>query len=276
MASLADILIAFIGGGTMAEALIRGILGQGLVSPGQITAAEPVSARQDYLARELGVRVTGDNAEAARTADIVVLAVKPQVAAAALAPLQGALRPGALILSIMAGVRIRSLQAMLGTSTIVRVMPNTPAQIGEGISAWTKTSTVSDAQAEQARAILAALGQEVYVPGEDHVDMATALSGSGPAYVFLFIEALIDAGVQMGLARPTAEKLALQTVHGSASYAQQAGLHPAALRNLVTSPGGTTAEGLYALERGGLRAALIDAVLASYRKARKLGGNDSE
>ncbi len=276
MASLTESTIAFIGGGTMAEAFIRGILARGLTSAARITAAEPLPARRGYLATDLGIQVTDDNAAAVRTADIVVLAVKPQAATAALTPLRGALPGDALIISIMAGVRIAAIEALLGSPAIVRVMPNTPAQIGEGLSAWTRTSAVSDAQAEQARTILTALGEEIEVAGEDYVDMATALSGSGPAYVFLFIEALTDAGVQIGLARPVAEKMAIQTVRGSALYAQQSGLHPAILRNMVTSPGGTTAEGLFALERGGLRAALAEAVLASYRKAKKLGGNDGE
>ncbi len=276
MASLTESTIAFIGGGTMAEAFIRGILARGLTSAARITAAEPLPARRGYLATDLGIQVTDDNAAAVRTADIVVLAVKPQAATAALTPLRGALPGDALIISIMAGVRIAAIEALLGSPAIVRVMPNTPAQIGEGLSAWTRTSAVSYAQAEQARTILTALGEEIEVAGEDYVDMATALSGSGPAYVFLFIEALTDAGVQIGLARPVAEKMAIQTVRGSALYAQQSGLHPAILRNMVTSPGGTTAEGLFALERGGLRAALAEAVLASYRKAKKLGGNDGE
>jgi pyrroline-5-carboxylate reductase len=275
VASLANRQIAFVGGGTMAEAFIRGLLGKGLASPGQVVVGEPLAPRRDYLARELSIRTTADNAAAARDAEIVVLAVKPQAATAALAPLQGALREGVLVISIMAGVRLGALQTMLGVPAIVRVMPNTPAQVGEGICAWTKTPAVSDEQAALARAILSSLGEEVLLSDEDQVDMATALSGSGPAYVFLFIEALIDAGVQMGLARPIAEKLALQTVHGSASYAQQSALHLAVLRNMVTSPGGTTAEGLYALERGGLRATLVEAVLAAYRQARRLGGNET-
>ena len=145
-------------------------------------------------------------------------------------------------------------------------------QIGEGISVWTAAREVSQEQREQARAILSALGQEVYVEDEGYLDMATALSASGPAYVFLFIEALIDAGVQMGFPRRVAQKLVLQTVRGSAVFAQETGLHPAILRNMVTSPGGTTAEALYQLEKGGLRATVSRAVWAAYQKARHLGG----
>ncbi len=275
MASLGNAHVTFIGGGTMAEALARGILGRRLAAPGQITVSEPLAERRAQLAEALGVVVAEENAEAARGADIVVLAVKPQVAGAAVPPLREALRREALVLSIMAGVRIGTLEGMLGPIALVRAMPNTPGQVGEGITAWTRTPAVTDAQAEQARTLLSALGDEVEVAGEDYVDMATALSGSGPAYVFLFLEALVDAGVQMGLARPVAERLALQTVRGAAVYAQQSPLHLAVLRNMVTSPGGTTAEGLFALEQGGLRASVTQAVLASYRKARKLGGMDT-
>lgn len=276
MASLGDVQITLIGGGTMAEALVRGLLSRELAAPDHITVGEPLADRRAHLAGALGVGVTEDNAEAAAGADVVVLAVKPQVAGKALPPLRGALRQGALVLSIMAGVRIATLESILGTVAIVRAMPNTPGQVGEGISAWTRNPAVTAAQAERARAILGALGDEVEVPGEDYVDMATAVSGSGPAYVFLFLEALVDAGVQLGLARSVAERLALQTVRGAAGYAQRSSEHLAVLRNLVTSPGGTTAEGLFALEQGGLRAAVTQAVLAAYRRARVLGGIDTE
>jgi pyrroline-5-carboxylate reductase len=276
VASLADTQITLIGGGTMAEALVRGLLSRELTAPDRITIGEPLADRRAHLASALGVGVVENNADAAAGADVVVLAVKPQVVGTALPPLRGALRHGALVLSIMAGVRIATLESILGAVAIVRAMPNTPGQVGEGIAAWTRNPAVTAAQAEQARAILGALGDEVEVPGEDYVDMATAVSGSGPAYVFLFLEALVDAGVQLGLARPVAERLALQTVRGAAGYAQRSPEHLAVLRNLVTSPGGTTAEGLFALEQGGLRAAVTQAVLAAYRKARVLGGIDTE
>ena len=162
----------------------------------------------------------------------------------------------ALLISFVTGTRIAALRAALGERPVVRLMPNTPAQIGEGVSVWTATADCSSDQREHARALIGALGEEVYVDDEAYLDMATALSGSGPGYVFLFIEALIDAGVRIGLARPIAEKLVLQTVKGSALYVQRSGQHPAALRNAVTSPGGTTAEGLHQLESGGLRAAV--------------------
>ena len=169
---------------------------------------------------------------------------------------------------------IGTLRAVLGERPVVRLMPNTPAQIGEGVSVWTATPDCTAEQRAQARAMFGALGEEVYVDDEAYLDMATALSGSGPGYVFLFIEALIDAGVRIGLARAVAEKLALQTVKGSALYAQRSGQHLAALRNAVTSPGGTTAAGLHQLERGGLRAAIEDAVAAAYERSRQLGGTE--
>lgn len=275
MEPLAGTNITFIGGGAMAEAMLRGILAGGRAQPGQLTVAEPLAARRDVLREALGVTTVSDNAQAAGGADIVVLAVKPQVAERALAPLRGALRPEALVISIIAGVRIAALERLIGAPAIVRVMPNTPAQVREGMSVWTATSAVTEAQRDQARAILGALGQEIGVEDEGYVDMATAISGSGPAYVFLFIEALTDAGVQLGLPRAIAEALALQTMRGSAIYAQTAGQHPAILRNAVTSPGGTTAAALYELERGGLRATLTQAVLAAYARAKQLGGTDS-
>ena len=159
---------------------------------------------------------------------------------------------------------------MTGCDQIVRVMPNTPAQIGHGMSVWTATPEVTQPQRDMARRILAAMGRELEVHDENYIDMATALSGSGPGYVFLFLEAMIDAGVHVGIPRDQAELLARQTLLGAAALADQSNMHPAALRNMVTSPGGTTAEGIAALEDGGLRAAVTQAVIAAYRKSREL------
>ena len=276
MGILSDINIAFIGGGIMAEAFISGLLARQLVAPERIIASDPLAERREQLATQLGIRTTACNHEAIDEASIVVLAVKPQVLGRVLPEIAGKLAAEALVLSFVAGATIRTIGDALGVATIVRIMPNTPGQVGEGISVWTATAAVSAGQREQARAIVGALGDEVYVEEERYLDMATALSGSGPAYVFLFIEALTDAGVQMGFSRPVAERLALQTVRGSAIYAQKTGLHPAILRNRVTSPGGTTAEALYNFELGGFRASVIGAVLAAYRKARALGGAKGE
>ena len=265
--------IAFVGGGAMAEAFIGGLLAQGLAAPGDVVAGEPVPTRRQYLTERLGIRAVATNAEAVAGAGVVVLAVKPQVIAKVLDDLAAIPLPSeALLISFVTGTRIAALRAALGERPVVRLMPNTPAQIGEGVSVWTATADCSSDQREHARALIGALGEEVYVDDEAYLDMATALSGSGPGYVFLFIEALIDAGVRIGLARPIAEKLVLQTVKGSALYVQRSGQHPAALRNAVTSPGGTTAEGLHQLESGGLRAAVENAVAAAYQRARQLGG----
>jgi len=276
VSTLSGVRIGCIGGGTMAEAFIRGLLSKGIARPEQIVVGEPIVERRRYLVDELGVGTTDANSEVSRGADILILAIKPQVVNAALPSLRGHLKASGLLMSIVAGLSIGRIGELLGAERIVRIMPNTPAQIGEGISVWTCSEGVDDEQREQARTILAALGQEVCVDDEQYLDMATALSGSGPGYVFLFIEALIDAGVQMGFSRPIAERLVLQTVRGSAEYAQISGTHCAMLRNRVTSPGGTTAAGLYELEKGGLRAAVSDAVLASYRRARELGGAEDQ
>jgi len=266
--------IVLVGGGIMGEAIVRGLLREDLVQADRVTVCDPVAERREFLAGELGVRVSSDNADAARGADIVILAVKPQVLSDVMAGLNGAIDKGTLIVSIVAGATIKAMSKGLGAAAIVRVMPNTPGQIGEGISVWTATSHVTDEQRALAGSIVGALGQQVCVDREGYLDMATALSGSGPAYVFLFIEALTDAGVQMGFPRPVAAKLVLQTVKGSAVYAQGSGEHPAVLRNRVTSPGGTTAEALYAFEQGGLRATVTRAVLAAYEKAKSLGDNN--
>jgi pyrroline-5-carboxylate reductase len=276
MAAFEGVSIGFIGGGIMAEAVIRGLLRQGLVPPERVMASDPLEARRTHLATALGIRTTASNAEALTAGQIVLLAVKPQVLRGVLTELGGQTAADRLVLSIVAGAKIQAIRRHLGAQAIVRIMPNTPGQVGEGISVWTATPEVTPEQREQARAIVAALGTEIYVDSEHYLDMATALSGSGPAYVLLIIEALIDAGVQMGFARPVAEKLALQTVRGTAIYAQQTGQHPAVLRNLVTSPGGTTAVALHVLEKGGLRALLTDAVLACYERAKYLGSLSEE
>jgi pyrroline-5-carboxylate reductase len=265
--------ITFVGAGTMAESFIRGLLAKDLVSVEALTASDPLEARRNHLTRELGIATEASNAEAAADADIIVLAVKPQVLGKVLGSLKNRVAGETLVLSIVAGAPIAPIVQALNVDSVVRIMPNTPGQIGEGISVWTATPETSEEQREQARAISSALGKEIRVENEDYLDMATALNGSGPAYVFLFIEALIDAGVQMGFSRDIARELALQTVRGAAIYAQETGEHVAVLRNMVTSPGGTTAEALHRFEKGGLRAVVSEAVLAAYQKARDLGGS---
>ncbi len=267
--------IAFIGGGAMGEAIAAGILKNGLARPSDIVVSDVSTARQKVVQEKYGVATTASNLEAVGRGEIVVMAVKPQTLGQVMAELAGHLRPQQSVMSIVAGASISTLSQGLRHKAVVRVMPNTPAQIGEGMSVWTATPEVSPEHREGVRAILKALGQEIYVPDEHYIDMATALSASGPGYVFLFIESLIDASVHIGLPRDMAAIMAIQTVLGSARLAQASGKHPAELRNMVTSPGGTTAEGLLQLEAGGFRALVTNAVLAAYEKAQELGGDHS-
>ena len=268
---LADTKISFIGSGVMAEAMIKGLLNQEVASADYINASGPREERGDYLQEKYGVQVTTSNREALKEAGIVVLSVKPQMLAQVMEGLRGLVRKDALVLSIVAGAKISTIEKGLDHKGIVRSMPNTPAQIGEGITVWTASDEATEPQKEQARMILNAFGEEVYVDDEDFLDMATALSGTGPAYVFLFMEALVDAGVHLGFPRYIAEKLVIQTLRGSVEYVRQAPNHLARLRNQVTSPGGTSAEALYYLERAGLRTALSRAIWAAYQRSISLG-----
>jgi pyrroline-5-carboxylate reductase len=263
--------IAFIGGGAMGEAIIGGMLARGIAQPQQITASDPVAARRTLMEERYGIRTTADNLSAVDQADIIVLAVKPQIAAAVTAELAGRLADDAFVLSIMAGVPVSQIQQSLAHDRIVRAMPNTPAQVNQGVTVWLATPHVTTAQRQQTELILSALGEQIAVEKEDFLDMQTGLGSSGPGFVFLILEAMIDAGVQMGFSRTDAQTIVLQTVAGSVALVQQTGLHPAELRNRVTSPGGTTAAGLYELEKAGLRAILADAILAAYRRSQELG-----
>ena len=264
--------VTFIGGGAMGEAIIGSLLGKGLLKPAQICVSEPVPARREQLHGTYGVTTETDNAHAVNGASIVVLAVKPQVLEAVLTDLKSNLPPSALVLSIMAGVKIGTLRDGLRHEKIVRSMPNTPAQVGQGMTVWTDTAAVSDTDRACAQTILEAMGEAIYAADEHYLDMATGLSGSGPGFVYLLLEALIDAGVHIGFSREQAQQMVLQTVAGSVELMREGGLHPADLRNRVTSPAGTTAAGTLVLERAGVRAALIEAVDAAYRRSRELGG----
>jgi pyrroline-5-carboxylate reductase len=203
-------------------------------------------------------------------AEVVVLAIKPVSLRGVMAELKGLLQPEQVVLSIVAGASIATLCRGLDHKIVVRAMPNTPAQIGEGVTVWTTTSEVKEERQQEVRSLLSALGRQIYVSEEKYIDMATAVSGSGPAYIFLIIESLIDASVHIGLPRGLAQDLVLETISGAAHLVQKSAKHPAELRNLVTSPGGTTAEGLLQLEEGGLRALLAQAVIAGYEKAKML------
>ena len=263
--------IAFIGGGNMGEAVLAAVLEEGLVEPEEIRVGDVSQPRLEALEQKYGVAVTASNLEAVSAKDIVILAVKPQNLAEVMTELGGQLESGQVVLSIIAGTRIDTLSRGLKHGAIVRAMPNTPAQVGEGISVWTATAGVSEQQKGLVGAILGAMGVEIYVDDEKYLDMATAVSGSGPAYFFLMVESLIDAAVEIGLPRDMARKLVLQTMLGSSRFIQASGKEPAELRKMVTSPGGTTAQALEQFEKGQFTELVKRAVRAAYDKARKLG-----
>ncbi len=268
--------IAFIGGGTMAEALIGGILNSKITEPQEITVGEVIPERRDYLNEKYGVQAVESNSSAVKLGELVVLAVKPQNLSEVFSEIHGKLKQGQALMSIVAGAKTKTLERGLGHSEIIRVMPNMPALIGFGMSVWTASASVDRDKVDITKSVLATLGEEVYVPDEKYIDMATALSASGPAYVFLFIESLIEAGVYLGMPRDMARTLVLQTVLGSAQLAKKTGRHPAELKDMVTSPGGTTAEALLEMEDGGIRATILNAVIAAYEKSELLGGDDDE
>lgn len=261
--------IAFIGGGVMGEAMVRCLLDKDVAKPADVVISDVNQPRRELLNKEYKVNTVANNREAMEGADLVVLAVKPQDLAQVMEEIKSP-APQQLVLSIVAGAGLSILQRGLNHPCIIRAMPNMPAQIGEGIAIWTATAGVSQQQREMSRLLLGSLGEEIYATDEKYLDMATALSGSGPAYVFLFIEALIDAGVHIGLPRSMAEKLAMQTIIGSTHAVQKTGKHPAELRNMVSSPGGTTVEALLQLEKGNFRSIILEAVAAAYYKARHL------
>ncbi|OGO00336.1 MAG: pyrroline-5-carboxylate reductase, partial [Chloroflexi bacterium RBG_13_52_12] len=208
--------IAFIGGGNMGEAILGAMLEKKLCKPADISVSDISESRRDYLKKKYGITVTASSREAVSGKNVIVLAVKPQNINEVLADLKGILKPGQLVLSIAAGVKISTISRGLGHGSIVRSMPNTPAQIGLGISGWTATGEVSEEQKAWARTILGAMGQEIYFDDEEYLDAVTAVSGSGPAYFYLFAESLIDAAVEVGLARKDAEELVSQTMLGAA------------------------------------------------------------
>ncbi|HEV2704494.1 MAG TPA: pyrroline-5-carboxylate reductase [Pyrinomonadaceae bacterium] len=286
---LATARLAFVGCGVMAEAILAGLLRRELVAPGQIAASHPREARRRELRERYGVEVYESNRAAAdftaapevtregrdastqEGGSLVVLAVKPQRLGGVLEELRGAFSPHQLVVSIVAGARIETMADALAHRSIVRAMPNTPAQVGAGMTAWTPTSEVSEEQLRQVRAMLGALGSEMLVETENMIDMATALSATGPTYIFMMMEALVDAGVHMGFSRHVAQELVTQTMLGSVLFARKSRKHPAELRNMVTSPGGTSAEAIYQMEKGSLRTVLSKAVYAAYQRAVALG-----
>jgi pyrroline-5-carboxylate reductase len=265
--------ISFIGSGAMAEAMISGLIRNQLAEPESLFASDPREDRLVELHEKYGIQIDKDNVKVVTDADVVVLSIKPQVLQRVQKELKNHIKSDALVLSIIAGAPIRKIADGLDHAIVVRSMPNTPAQIGQGITVWTAAKAVSDRQLKMARRILSALGDEVFLEDEYYLNMATALSGTGPAYVFLFMEAMVDAGVHLGFERHIAERLVAQTVRGSVDYFTKRDdpVHLARLRNQVTSPGGTSAAALYYLEKAGFRTAISRAVWAAFERSRELG-----
>ena len=267
---------AFIGCGVMAEAMLAGLLRQKIVAPGQVTASHPRKNRRDELKEKYGIKVFEKNSEAVEAVrgfdnSSVVLCVKPQRLGQVLDELKGIVQPHQLVLSIVAGARIEKISEALENEKIVRTMPNTPSQIGAGITAWTCTEILNTAERERVKSMLTALGKELYVETENMIDMATSLSATGPTYIFMVMEALTDAGVHMGFSRDMSKNLVQEMMLGSVKFAIESDKHPAELRNMVTSPGGTSAEAIYQMEKGTMRTVLSKAVFAAYNRAVALG-----
>jgi len=280
--ALKAVQLSFIGCGAMAEAMIAGLLRERLIAPAQISGSHPRAARREYLEGKYSIRLFENNREAAisgqredRGDSIIVLAVKPQRMGQVLKDLRETARSHQLILSIAAGVSTKTISEELSHRAVVRAMPNTPAQIGQGMTVWFATPEVSQEQQTWVRELLGALGHEMHVETERMIDMATALSATGPTYIFLMMEALVDAGVHLGFSRHVAQELVLQTMRGSVRFALETEKHPAELRNMVTSPGGTSAEAIYQMEKGGFRTVLSKAVWAAYQRSVSLGTGDS-
>jgi pyrroline-5-carboxylate reductase len=264
--------ITFIGGGNMGAAMVAAVIGKKLALARDIVVSDVSKERRSFLVGEYGVLVTESNINAVQQGSVIVLAVKPQQLPTVLSDLKGKLVPAQLLLSIAAGVKMDTLMRGLGHDYIVRAMPNTPAQIGAGLTVWTATPVVAPGQKMLAAAILGTMGREIYVNDENYVNMATAVSGSGPAYVFLFMEALIAAAAELGLPRDMAREMVFQTLAGAVEYARQSGTDLAELRSRVTSPGGTTAAALAQFEQGHFNDIVKEAVSAAYRRAQELGG----
>lgn len=262
--------IGFLGTGNMAEALIKGLLRSGVVTADKIIGSEPRAERCDEMRKTYGIVATPDNLEVARKADILVLSIKPQLMKKVLGEVSQVVKPDALVISIAAGIPLEAIESRLHGRRVVRTMPNTPALVGAGATALAAGMHAHEADMAIARRIFDAIGLTVVVD-EQQLDAVTGLSGSGPAYVFLIIEALSDAGVKMGLSRYNAQLLAAQTVLGSAKLLLETGQHPGALKDMVTSPGGTAIAGLHTLEAGGLRTTLMNAVEAATRRSQELG-----
>jgi pyrroline-5-carboxylate reductase len=271
VSAFASRTIGFIGAGNMAEALIRGLVRGGHVPASHVVVSGPRRERLDLLAQQFGIGVTTDNRAVARGSNVVVLAVKPQILDRVLREVGQELHPDALVVSIAAGIDTSTIEDAIAPGVrVVRAMPNTPALVSAAATALAAGKLATDADIATARALFDAVGITV-VLDESHLDAVTGLSGSGPAYIFLILEALADAGVKVGLSRRDAQRLAAQTVMGSAKLLLDTDEHPGKLKDMVTSPGGTAIAGLHTLEEGGLRTTLINAVETATRRARELG-----
>src|SRR5919109_4029380 len=271
MSPLSKAMIATVGSGVMAEAMIAGLLRGNLVKPEQVVASHPREERRRQLESEYGIRSVDRNTDAVAEADVILLAIKPQMLSRVGREIGPELGKGQLVLSIIAGATTTALTGILGHNQVVRSMPNTPARLGRGMTVWYATPDTTSDQRSQASALLRALGEEIEVDDEKMVAMATAVSGTGPTYVFLVMEALIDAAVHLGFPRHIAHDLVIETLEGSTLFARQSGMHPAELRNMVTSPGDTSAAALHELEGGRLRTVLSEAVWAAFRRTVELG-----
>ena len=266
----------FIGGGVMTEAIIKGAIGQGVLRSEHIHVGEPLAERRAWLSSQYGVTASSGNRDPILNAELVVLAIKPQQLTHVLPELKDILSPNQTILSIVAGATIQLIQKELNHLPVIRVMPNTPSQIGSGISVWTSSKEVEHLAKNTAESILSALGTQIYVEREDYLDMATAVSGSGPAYVFAFMESLTAAAVELGIPEQMAKQLVVETVLGSANLIKETGEEPSKLRSAVTSRGGTTESALLELERYGFQTSIRYAVKAAHEKARSIGSHTEE
>jgi len=266
--------LAFIGCGVMAESMIAGLLRQEIVAARQILASHPRTERREELASKYGIECFEHNADAVQGLPddgVVLLCVKPQRLGGVLRELAGVVKVTQFVVSIVAGARIEKISESLSNDLVVRAMPNTPSQIGKGMTAWTCSDSVDDAHKLQVRTMLSALGKELHVETENMIDMATSLSATGPTYIFMVMEAMTDAGVHLGFSREISKELVQQTMLGSVLFAMESHKHPAELRNMVTSPGGTSAEAIYQMEKGTLRTVLSKAIHAAYKRAVELG-----
>lgn len=272
---LENLKLSFIGCGVMAESIVAGLLRQNLVDASQVSASHPRRNRREELESKYGIQTFEANAEAVRALPdedaLIFLCVKPQRIGGVLDEIKNFVKPTQFIISIIAGTTIETISDALTNQFVVRTMPNTPSQIGAGMTAWTCSKAVSDTQRLQVKTLLTALGKELHVENEHQIDMATALSATGPTYIFMMMEAMTDAGVHLGFSREVSKELVQQTMLGSTLFAMESHKHPAELRNMATSPGGTSAEAIYQMEKGSLRTVLSKAIYAAYKRAVELG-----